>query len=244
MAALALASIAAATTPAPEHPVILALGDSVAFGMGVPSPETGGFPAVLHRRLCEGDDDCPIGEVVNLAIPGATSTGVRQSQLPPALAVLSDREVALVTLTVGGNDLFDRLLSDCRSGLRSGCRQSMRRVFAEYGENLNVTLDELRRAAGADIPISVMTYYNPLAACVLAPMSPTAQVVLEGGIQPMSGFNDLIRVTAAATETQVAEVSGRLSPGDYVGGLDCIHPNDAGHEKIAAAFLDSLPGVG
>jgi lysophospholipase L1-like esterase len=34
-----------------------------------------------------------------------------------------------------------------------------------------------------------------------------------------------------------------LGPGDLVGGTDCLHPNDAGHQKIAEAFAAVLAGA-
>jgi hypothetical protein len=34
-----------------------------------------------------------------------------------------------------------------------------------------------------------------------------------------------------------------LGPGDLVGGTDCLHPNDAGHQRIAEAFGAVLAGA-
>jgi lysophospholipase L1-like esterase len=42
----------------------------------------------------------------------------------------------------------------------------------------------------------------------------------------------------------VADTYGLLGPGDLVGGTDCLHPNDAGHQKIAEAFAAALAGAG
>jgi lysophospholipase L1-like esterase len=39
--------------------------------------------------------------------------------------------------------------------------------------------------------------------------------------------------------------TGQIStlPGPWVGGTDCLHPNDAGHQKIAEAFAAVLAGA-
>ena len=39
---------------------------------------------------------------------------------------------------------------------------------------------------------------------------------------------------------EVAEVFGDLGPQDWVGGNDCLHPDDSGYEKVAAAFVEVL----
>jgi lysophospholipase L1-like esterase len=42
----------------------------------------------------------------------------------------------------------------------------------------------------------------------------------------------------------VADTYGLLGSGDLVGGTDCLHPNDAGHQRIAEAFAAALAGTG
>jgi hypothetical protein len=39
---------------------------------------------------------------------------------------------------------------------------------------------------------------------------------------------------------QVAEVHGDLAPQDWVGGNDCLHPDDSGYDKVTDAFLEAL----
>jgi hypothetical protein len=86
-----------------------------------------------------------------------------------------------------------------------------------------------------------MTYYNPLPACHLAPLAPLGEAVLEGDpALAEQGLNDLIRSISAAHRVEVAETHGLLGPTDLVGGRDCLHPADAGHERIAGAFADAL----
>ncbi len=46
----------------------------------------------------------------------------------------------------------------------------------------------------------------------------------------------MTRAVSAQHGALVAETFGALGDGDFVGGSDCLHPTDAGYEKIAAAF--------
>ena len=77
-----------------DGPVYVALGDSVAQGLGATRPEKG-YVGLLARRL--GDV-----RVLNLSVSGARVRDVLSDQLP-ALANLP--RVDVVTLDIGGNDV-------------------------------------------------------------------------------------------------------------------------------------------
>jgi hypothetical protein len=50
-----------------------------------------------------------------------------------------------------------------------------------------------------------------------------------------------MRDLAADHDAEVAEVYGDLDPNnDWVGGADCLHPNDSGYEKVKDAFVQVL----
>jgi hypothetical protein len=63
-----------------------------------------------------------------------------------------------------------------------------------------------------------------------------ADLVLEGGGPLPFGLNDIIRGISAAADATVVETFGALRREDFVGGDDCLHPDDSGHEKIARLF--------
>jgi lysophospholipase L1-like esterase len=228
-------------TAGAEEPVHVAVGDSLAVGMGASPSGDGGFVSLLtdQNPVCR-EDRCPDLELVNLASPGATSAVVVTAQLGRAVEVISDRDVALVTVTVGGNDLFSSVFGSCRQGPTEPCRRAAGEAFAAYLENLDQILGELRAASGPDTPIVTMTLYNPFPACLLSDLAPAAEMILEGGATTLGGFNDLIRIVVGSHGVAVAETTRLLSNTDYVGGLDCIHPNASGHEKLAAAFGAAL----
>jgi lysophospholipase L1-like esterase len=233
-----------------EEPVYLALGDSVAFGIGVDRPEQHGYVAVLNRwaRATDCRDGrpaaCPRLELENLAVPGATSSTLISGQLPDAITLISQRnddadpgnDVEFITVTIGGNDLFQPVIAACAGGVTQHCVDVITGGLTTYAANLGVILGTLRTVAGPDTRIVMMTYYNPLEACFLADLAPLADLVLEGGGPLPIGLNGIIRATAAATGVEVADTFGELGNDDFVGGEDCLHPDKSGHHTIAEIF--------
>lgn len=247
-------------------PVYLALGDSVPAGSGV-VPTDPGYPEVLTQLLETGYDPAEDKatphasadfELVNLAVPGATTTTLIQSQLAPALALIEERDndhdpfddVEVVTVTIGGNDVFGPAEQACfLTATPVGCQAALDGALAGVEQRLTTILGALVAAAGRDAEVLVTTYYNPIGSCVLAERNPAApriaDVGLEGGTVPgvltlTAGLNDVIREVAATTGAQVGELYGELDPGQYIGGEDCLHPNAAGHVEIAELLYATL----
>lgn len=238
------------TAVAPAH---LALGDSVAAGIGAEDPARGGYVAVLadllsDRAGCAGAEDgggtgCPV-RVRNLAVPGATTGSLLLEQLPDAVEVLrQDDDVRLVTVTIGGNDVFVPVLRACAQSPRApSCAAAVRTAVGQADAGVDRLLAELTGAAGAGTTVAVMTYYDPLAACRLAPLQPLAEQVLEG-TAGQDGLNDVLRSRAAEHGAVVVETREALgSPDDFVGGPDCLHPSTRGHARIARLFADAVAG--
>ena len=236
------------------------------------------FDAVLKDRLnclpaasTNARSGCAALQVVNLARsgvpamngqpakPGVTTQIVIDEQLPQAVAMLQARnhdanprnDVEVVTITVGGNDIFGPVTSACLQPVPSGCAAAIGTAFASFSTNYATILARLRAAAGPDTPIITMTYYNPLPYCAIGQANPAAGVFadwfLEGGTLPgfgtlPAGFNDLIRGISAANGARVADTFGTLGAGDFVGGSDCLHPVRSGHTKIAADFVKAMFG--
>jgi lysophospholipase L1-like esterase len=240
-------------SPSPAVPAgdatYVALGDSVAAGVGADDPARAGYVPVLAalrsaRLGCAGAapaDGCPV-RVRNLAVPGATTETLLRDQLPTAVDLLRAGDVRTVTVTVGGNDVFVPVLRSCAQAPEAPeCAAAVRSALATVDAGVDRLLVELT-AAGPGATVAVMTYYDPLPACRLAPLQPLAERVLEGtGAE--DGLNDVLRARAAEHGAVVVETRERLSvPEDLVGGLDCLHPSTSGHARIAEAFAEALPG--
>jgi lysophospholipase L1-like esterase len=260
--ALGAASAGRSATADSDHPVYLALGDSVAAGVGASRPATTGYVPQLHERLrvgldCGGDGDCDALELRSLAVSGSTTWGLMAQQLPKALVELTTRnrdgrpgnDVRVVTVTIGGNDVFHPVVAACRGRLESSiCQRTIDAQLTQVAVNLRVTLRALYLAGGADTTLAVMTYYSPLGSCVLADLDGLATAVLEGGsvggsgLSVEGGLNELIRAAAEHTGAVTVDTYGLLDTEELVGGRDCLHPNDRGHAVIADSFSKAIAG--
>ncbi|MCW2606421.1 MAG: hypothetical protein JWO60_1114, partial [Frankiales bacterium] len=237
----------AAASPA-RPSTYLALGDSVAAGVGADAPATGGYVPLLADLLrarlgCDdaGAAGCPL-TLRPLAVSGATTATVLRDQLPAATGLLrGGTDVALVTLTVGGNDVFGPVLLACfPDPAVAACRTAVTGALTEADTGIDRVLDGLDAAAPDGTPLAVMTYYDPLPTCRLAALAPLAEQVLEGsGTQ--RGLNDLLRARAREHGAVVVETAGRVRDrADLVGGGDCLHPSARGHARLAEAFDDAV----
>lgn len=176
---------------------------------------------------------------------GATTTSLIDRQLPGAVTLLEERnanatpvdDVRLITLTIGGNDLFDTVVPACFAKVSSHCLNTVAVQLDVVNTNYATILGQLREAAGPDTTIAVMTYYNPLPACPLKHLGYLAQLVLEG-IEPQPGLNDIIRAQAAAVGAVVVETAPVIDVKSAEPEVqpDCLHPNAKGHADIAKEF--------
>ncbi|NHA68180.1 SGNH/GDSL hydrolase family protein [Phycicoccus flavus] len=143
----------------------LALGDSLAAGYqpGGTELRDSAYPALAAGRLARDGADLT---VENLACSGETTTTFLEggkcpgrSQMAKAERLLEQNrgEVRLVTIDIGGNDLLRCVDAASRSVDRSCVDRSLRTVRT----NLPTIVDRLRAAAGEDVPVLVLGYYNP-----------------------------------------------------------------------------------
>jgi lysophospholipase L1-like esterase len=258
------AAPAAAKRPGlvPGAPVQLGLGDSWAFGFGASDPREGGYVPQLHSALQDRFDCLPAGapqardrckqlQLVNLAVGGATTPTLIANQLPAATQLLESRngdgnprnDVEVVTVHIGGNDVTGPIIAACIGGATAQCLATIESEFAAYRRDLDQALAALREAAGQDARIVIGTYDNPIATCFLAEVPGAvalADIVLEGGAGVPQGLHDIMRDVGADHGVEVADAFGDLEPQDWVGGGDCLHPDDSGYDKVTDAFLDVL----
>lgn len=253
----------------PGLPVYLALGDSWAWGQGADDPATEGYvPQLadalredldcLPARSADAADGCKHLQLLNLArpataeLPGVDAQAVITEQLPVAVPLIEMRnqdksrrnDVEVVTLHVGGNDVFQPIADACLAGFSEACVVTIVTEMAFFEGELEVVVGQLRAAAGDDTPIVLGTYDNPVPYCFLGQIpgaSDLGAVVVEGTPDgALDGINDVVRRVAADYDAEVAEVFGTFTAEDFVGGLDCRHPTASGHDIVTEAFLGAL----
>jgi lysophospholipase L1-like esterase len=164
-----------------------------------------------------------------------------RTQLAEAVAFLHAHRnhLSLVTIDIGGNDV-----------LGGG-------GVPQVEENLPVILSDLREAAGPDVPIVDMTYYDPFLAQIWFTTFDLAALQEEANSH---GFNGALESIYGSFGDPVAEVDQAFSNNDTTiqpGGLPLdvqrlcewtwicvagdIHPNATGYGVMAHAFLTGGP---
>jgi lysophospholipase L1-like esterase len=261
-ATLMLALVATAAPASAANPVQLSMGDSWGFGFGATVPSEGGYVPRLHALLqqdfdCSPSDNpkpdqaCKKLELRNISVGGATTPTLIANQLPTAVALLQERNgdqnprnnVEFVTIHIGGNDVTNPIVAACVLGINPNCLNVIATEFAAYRSDLDNALSQLR-AADPNVRILLGTYDNPFPACVLGNIPGAIQLanlVLEGAPpQIPEGLHDVMRDVAADHGVEVVSVFGQLTVQDWLGGQDCLHPDDSGYAKVAAAFAEAL----
>ena len=150
-------------------------------------------------------------------------------------------KVDLVTITIGANDL-----TPCAETLDLACYGV---VLQSMAENLDQILDTLQTAAPS-VRIVGMTYHNPYA-CLL-PVDPGRAGFAQ---QAALALNATLVGVYEAHGVAVADVAGKFAVADLAASAQTaatwtwfchpdhfgnVHPNDAGYEVMADAFLDVI----
>lgn len=253
----ALAENAAAVGEAPAPPVgdvapgivdgptqdgstyVVALGDSLAAGVGVPAAREG-YVSRIHRVASERAGSA-LG-LRNFAVSGETSgTMIRGGQLEAALDFIRNHDITLVTIDIGANDLLGHLGSeDCADDVETpACRARLGPALAAYRANLDRILRDVRAAAGDDTPVYLLLTYNPFSLgigslriaaasdeatqelnAVASAVAAAHRVTVADGFTPMQG------TTATTTHMLAAQPD--------------IHPNALGHTVLAQALVDVM----
>ena len=239
--------------PAASGPgLYIALGDSLSAGVGASSPETT-FVELVHQSLGPGF------ELMNLGHSGDTSDDLLQGgTLGRAVDTIKARngdddtsnDVRLVTLEIGGNDLLGIYFSLVQTGTcpdvqtalaKPECTQALRDALAGFRPNFDTALDRLQEA-DPDVPIVVMTLYNPFD--YLGAIGELGVLSLDGqtGTDFPEGLNDIIRAVAGGHEgvTVVDVYSAFKGKTASLISSDFIHPNDAGYRTMADAVIAAI----
>lgn len=240
--------------------VYAAFGDSIAYGYGLYAPASDGFCALtakeIDARLC------------NYAVNGMTSGGLLellQTMQPGDDAYKSTQNAALITVTIGSNDLLS-VFSDLLRPLE-GMQES-----AQTGGALSDADAALLEAmltsdsAKERFTAGIESYRSNLPAIYarLREINPDAPVIMTGFYNPYYGFrfgaydfsadcagyiarlNAILEEGAAEMDYSIASIAADFE----AEGLTCAtlsplnldpHPNVVGHSVIAGRVIEALP---
>jgi acyl-CoA thioesterase I len=256
VAAFCAPAPSAADAAAPANRVYVALGDSLAYGIGASDPARTAYVPLLfeHFRRPPAEN---VRILRNLSRPGETSGSfIAGGQLALALATIGDptTDTRVVTLDIGGNDLlFLTSIEPCRSDpggapCQALVAEQLRKFAINYTLILTALLSALEHDPGKET-LFVMTYYDPFGGTGHR-FEPFADAVLLGSDlvvdcpspagDSRTGLNDLIACIGASSGAVVADVypafGDRALQLTHIAEGD-IHPNDAGHLTIAQTFI-------
>lgn len=254
----------------------LALGDSLSKGVqplgvgGANVATEDGYANQLFAALKSSNPrlelhqlGCEVTETTKTMLRGGgTCSYEHRSQLGDAVAFLRENRgaVALVTVDIGANDI-----EPCSQGLDID-DECVQRAFMQVSANLPPILAALRLAAGPNVPIVGMNYYNPILAAWLAPAPPPmGPEFAKESAEQLAAFNALLGAIYRFFRMPVADVAGAFHSDDFetlvtlpgIGTVPLnvaticmlthmctaqnIHANAEGYAVITEAFLKVLP---
>lgn len=249
----AFLSLALLAQPVPaaakEAPAYVAIGDSIAYGIGASIPEEGGYVALTYDALRKSDRYQRRGlDLLHLGVPGATSSDLLLpgGQLERALTEISERQedasssddnVEIFTVNIGGNDVLALATPDSpcvADPLSEECLDRFEVMQEALEDNLAEVLERLREAA-PKADIIVLDLYSPLSGRGGAP-----DIIADFAVSQINAVT--ARVTSRPElNAKLASVyplfRGRAD--EFIAG-DAIHPNDDGHAVIAEVVLAAI----
>jgi lysophospholipase L1-like esterase len=168
LGALATVAPPAAANPQADRVFYLALGDSLSAGFQPDGERNQGYVDDLFHSVRQQLDGL---ELRNVGCVGETSrsliTGRHSlcnyaagSQLAAAVSFLEAHRgnVAFITIDIGSNDLVDRCLDPDTGAIVKACAVDLRPQLQKRVAHI---VKALSVAAGPDVPIVGMTYYDP-----------------------------------------------------------------------------------
>lgn len=211
-----------------DEALYVALGDSLAAGYqpGGSELRDSAYPALATSRLAGDGADLRLenlgcsGETTTSLLKGGKCTFDEGSQIAQAESVLKEAKgnVGLVTIDIGGNDLLRCVR--LQSGIDAAC---VDKGVSTVRKNLPTILDRLTTAAGDDVPVLVIGYYNPwvaakaldqpikgvdAAAKAYTRLSETIEKAAEGAGATFVGLDEAF----ATNDTTPTTIGGRSVP--------------------------------
>jgi acyl-CoA thioesterase-1 len=237
-------------TASQESPLYLALGDSLAAGVGASDPAETGYVDLVYDALLTDPAYFNNLTLMNLGDPGETTTSMLASggQMDEALRQIEGRrddgiagnEVAIITLDIGANDFIPLVLGDSPclpNPLAEACTQAATSALTTFSSNFSDITRRLRAAAGPEVEIVVLGLYNPLSGS-----GGTFDAVGDAAVEL---FNSTVAAAATDSDATFADIftyfDGRGAELTHTAETPSdVHPNDDGHYLMARAVVEAL----
>jgi len=248
---VSLALLAPAPAAAKEAPAYIAIGDSLAFGVGASDPASGGYVALTYETLRSSERYRDRGlELVNLGVPGATSSDLLLpgGQLERALSEIRDRQedtsssddnVEIITVDIGGNDVLALATADSpcvEDPLAEECQGRFQEMLGTLKGNLTEVLEGLREAA-PKADLVVMDLYSPLSG-----RGGAEDLIADFAVGEINAVTEEV-ASRPDLDASLASVyplfRGRAA--QFI-AADGVHPNDDGHALMAEVVLAAIEG--
>lgn len=206
----------------------IALGDSIAFGIGSSLPERRSYPALVHASLeAFRGADVPF---TNLAEPGETAATFRTGGQYDAFAQQVETytsagiDVDAVTVTLGGNEILS--IQDASADDREA-------ALDEFVEAMDLALAEIRALTGPETRLVVTTYYD---------LSEGDPSIADSDAWWIAQFNSAISQAAELQSAGIADLHAqyRGNIDDYTYYPYDVHPKNQGYRAIARQVWSSL----
>jgi lysophospholipase L1-like esterase len=220
--------IVSAKSAFPEPVRYVALGDSIAYGLGVEEPTKEGYVYLYHDWLEEKFDKKI--KLTNLGVPGWTSTDLLDKLKNNEEFRKAVRKADIITLDIGGNDLLHAI--NPFASLEENII-ALSQAFVSFQTNYPAILAEIR-VLNSKTQLMVMDYYIP---------RPYGQPLPLQFIPVIDAMNQVIAYPyflSTYNVTGVAKVYAAFgmdsAPFLNISPDDGIHPNAAGHQIISDCF--------
>jgi lysophospholipase L1-like esterase len=249
----------------------ISLGDSLAVGYQPGQGETQkgyvdvlwrtvreALPTLVRQKLgCAGETSASL-----ISGDGSPCTYPEGSQLDAAVAFIGSHagQVPFITIDIGSNDVVEACFDFDTAQFDQSCVEDL---VPELQDRVTQIVDALRAAAGPDVPILGMTYYNPFLGLWILPhghplarKAQRAWAVFDAGLTEAYADAGAVVVDVAATFKveefeDTARLNGKRVPLNVA--LACRwtwfcsdeafgdpHANSTGYKKIARTFHDAL----
>jgi len=194
-----------------QTPYYLALGDSLSRGaqpnaQGTTAPTSQGYANDLYateKRRIKGlklkQLGC-MGESTTTMLNGGVCRYSAGSQLNAAINFIAKHKIAFITLDIGANDI-DGCVSS-RTGFDTTC---LTNGASSISTNVPTIVKDLRNAAGSNVEIAAMTYYDPFLANYLH--GSTGREEARVSVQLGKEVNDTLSSDFTTQHFRVADVA-------------------------------------